>query len=583
MYWKHAHIPGPGDLFFLSLIVIVASLFVYVLVKESQTSSTQFDNNVTKQQELTLKSAIQTQERKLFETEILIKNAIAINSKPDTSVFPRLLAIDSKLVEISDFSGSFNTSEEYLPIIKLLKDKADIQSKVIRQVTNDKTDEASILFNSPSYKSIQNDLSAATEKLELMIAEMPDDIVTAINSENKNDVPWDFYIYLSGAVLFFLIWIYLYIKTKQSSESEKKVMASAEVKENFLANMSHEIRTPLNAVLGFTNILKSTHLNAEQKEYVEVIQTSGDNLLSIVNDILDLSKIEAGMLRIDETPFRVKDIISTVESMFQAKAEEKNLKLVVNIDSDTPEIVSGDAVRLTQILVNLVANAIKFTEDGGVYLRVTPMRQKDDKIVLEFLVRDTGIGISAEKQIKIFDRFEQAEASTTRRFGGTGLGLSIVKNLVELQHGTIELYSQYGIGTSFTVEIPYKMTNEKVAKTENKRTSINPNKMKTNTKILIAEDNVMNQRLIKHLMNNWNFKFDLVFNGTQALEALKKQNYDLILMDIQMPEMDGYTASAFIRSEFRSSIPIIAMTAHAMAGEKEKCLKAEWMIIYLNR
>jgi CheY-like chemotaxis protein/HPt (histidine-containing phosphotransfer) domain-containing protein len=176
--------------------------------------------------------------------------------------------------------------------------------------------------------------------------------------------------------------------------------------------------------------------------------------------------------------------------------------------------------------------------------------------------------------MKIFDRFEQAEASTTRRFGGTGLGLSIVKNLVELQHGTIELYSQYGIGTSFTVEIPYKMTNEKIAKTENKRTTINPNNMKTNTKILIAEDNVMNQRLIKHLMNNWNFNFDMVFNGAQALEALKKQHYDLILMDIQMPEMDGYTAAAFIRSEFKSSIPIIAMTAHAMAGEKEKCLKA---------
>jgi CheY-like chemotaxis protein len=353
------------------------------------------------------------------------------------------------------------------------------------------------------------------------------------------------------------------------------VKASAAVKENFLANMSHEIRTPLNAVLGFTNILQKTKLETEQREYVDIIQTSGDNLLSIVNDILDLSKIEAGMMRIEEAPFRVSDIISTVETMLKPKAEEKKLQFVVNLDSQVPEIVSGDAVRLTQILVNLVSNSIKFTEEGGVYLRVTMVKKENGVAKLEFLVRDTGIGIPSEKQPTIFDRFEQAEAETTRRFGGTGLGLSIVKNLVELQKGTISLFSQNGNGSSFTVELSFKICDvESTAKREIKKQANISDNSKSKIKVLIAEDNAMNQRLIKHLMQSRGYHFDLVFNGIQAIESLKKQTYDMVLMDIQMPEMDGYTATRQIRNELNLHIPIIAMTAHAMSGEKEKCIRA---------
>ena len=556
------------------LIFITAAFFIFSLAKDAQLSKAQFEADVLRQQELILKSAVQSVERALFEKAIEIENAVNNDKKLNTAVFSEFLAVDSKLEDLAFFQQHNTIQEACANYIEQLKQKSDLEKKIFNALQSGNLQQASVLLNSPVYKQNEEVLRKTQPEIESLVANMPEDILPVVTSEGNQQFSWNIFIYISGAILFLLIWIYLYIKSKQNKESEQKMRASAEVKENFLANMSHEIRTPLNAVLGFTNILKNTNLNVEQKEYIDVIQTSGDNLLSIVNDILDLSKIEAGMLRIEESPFRIKDIIATVESMFQAKAEEKNLKLVVNIDSDTPEIVSGDAVRLTQILVNLVANAIKFTEDGGIYLRVTPLRKDNDKIILELLVRDTGIGISAEKQMAIFDRFEQAEASTTRRFGGTGLGLSIVKNLVELQHGTIELYSQHGMGTSFTIEIPYKMTNEKVMKADTKKISLNPTNMKTDVKILIAEDNVMNQRLIKHLMNNWRFNYDLVFNGAQALEAIKKQSYDIILMDIQMPEMDGYTATAFIRSEIKSNIPIIAMTAHAMAGEKEKCIKA---------
>jgi CheY-like chemotaxis protein len=440
---------------------------------------------------------------------------------------------------------------------------------------NRNTPDALQIVNSSALKNINDSLDNVSIKLLAGSAAVSAVIVENTGNRYKDVQFWKVLVYTSGITFCLLVCLYVYIKGRLSSESETQVKASAAIKENFLANMSHEIRTPLNAVLGFTNILQKTKLDNEQREYVDIIQTSGDNLLSIVNDILDLSKIEAGMMRIEEAPFRVSDIISTVETMLKPKAEEKNLKLIVNLDSDIPEMVSGDAVRLTQILVNLVSNSIKFTEEGGVYLRVTMLKNENGAAKLEFLVRDTGIGIPSEKQSTIFDRFEQAEAETTRRFGGTGLGLSIVKNLVDLQKGTISLFSQNGNGSSFTVELSFTICDaEGTIKREIKKQATISDNSKSKIRILIAEDNAMNQRLIKHLMQSRGYHFDLVFNGIQAIESLKKQTYDLVLMDIQMPEMDGYTATGQIRNELKLHIPVIAMTAHAMSGEREKCMRA---------
>lgn len=377
---------------------------------------------------------------------------------------------------------------------------------------------------------------------------------------------------IAGGLL--LCW-YIYMKKRQIELSERKVKAAASVKENFLANMSHEIRTPLNAIIGFTNILQKTNLDLQQRKHIEIIQTSGGNLLSIVNDILDMSKIEAGMMRIEEAPFRINDIMASVQQMLNPKAEEKNLQLILKVDNETPETLRGDAVRLTQVLVNLISNAIKFTEEGGVYVRVTPFRKTEESVCLEILVRDTGIGIPKDKQRFIFERFEQAEAETTRRFGGTGLGLSIVKHLVDLQNGTLTLNSEEGYGTSFLVVLPYKMTNEAAPAVNHSKVKQDIPLMKNSyCKILVGEDNAMNQQLIRHLLKGWGFEFDLVFNGLQAVEALKKQKYDLVLMDIQMPEMDGHVATRAIRNELKLAVPVIAMTAHAMAGEREKCISS---------
>jgi signal transduction histidine kinase/CheY-like chemotaxis protein len=384
---------------------------------------------------------------------------------------------------------------------------------------------------------------------------------------------------IACGLLVFAFWYILSLSSRQQkmiadlNESERKIKEASSLKEQFLANMSHEIRTPMNAIIGFTNILKRTNLEPDQRRYVQNIHSAGDNLLSLINDILDLSKIEAGMIQLEETNFSLRSLVTSIAAMFDEKIKEKNLYLTTEVKEQVPDILTGDAVRLTQILVNLLNNGIKFTEEGGVKLIADVVELEKEKVKLKICIIDSGIGIAKEKQKAIFERFQQAEAETTRRFGGTGLGLSIVKQLVELQGGTLTMKSEPGRGSEFIVVIGYKLPDEEkmlsdaLAAAEINTTSLNE------VKVLIAEDNPMNQQLIKHLMKNWAINHTVVSNGVEAIEALKKEPFTVVLMDIQMPEMDGYTATSVIRNELQLQIPIIAMTAHAMMGEKEKCLQ----------
>ena len=298
------------------------------------------------------------------------------------------------------------------------------------------------------------------------------------------------------------------------NDSEKRIREAAVIKEQFLANMSHEIRTPMNAILGFTSLLKKTELDNHQLQYVEFIYASGENLLTLINDILDLSKIEAGMMRIEHAPFSLNGLISSVETMFLEKAKTKGLQFKVFIDPSIHDTLSGDAVRLTQILINLLSNALKFTEKGFVHMNVTPRLQAGDALELVFSVKDSGVGIATEKRERIFDRFQQAEAETSRRFGGTGLGLSIVKQLVDLQNGTIEVHSEVGKGSEFVITLPFHLVHGfeslPVLKTEEDEKGL------SNIRVLVAEDNQMNQQLIRHLMKQWRIPYILATNGRDA-------------------------------------------------------------------
>jgi signal transduction histidine kinase/CheY-like chemotaxis protein len=365
-------------------------------------------------------------------------------------------------------------------------------------------------------------------------------------------------------------WYIIYI-IRKLIRSERMLRDTARVKENFLANMSHEIRTPMNAIVGFTQLLSQKKLDEEAKHYVQTIESSGENLLAIVNDILDISKIEAGMMRIEKVPFSVRGLVSSIEMMVHPKADAKHLSLRVEVDNAIPDILEGDPVRLTQILNNLLGNALKFTTEGSVVLKVSIAERQNGTVNLSIQVSDTGIGIEPQKLKHIFKRFEQADDTITRQYGGTGLGLSIVKDLVELQHGTIKVESEPGHGTVFNVVIPYAVSTKNISDSFTVFESIN-NEITSGIRVLITEDNDFNQNLLMHIFKNWHIQFDIANNGAEAIDKISKQQYDLVLMDIQMPVMDGYTAARKIRNELRSDIPIIAMTAHAMPGEKEKCL-----------
>jgi signal transduction histidine kinase/CheY-like chemotaxis protein len=405
-------------------------------------------------------------------------------------------------------------------------------------------------------------------------------LVVDANKSGKNAREWGIFLAITaGLACIFTFWyITRRIKRQQQlfdqlNESEKKVREAGIIKENFMANMSHEIRTPMNAILGFTNLLQKEPLNEKSQEFVNSIQNSGENLMTIIDDVLDFSKIEAGMMRIESNTFSLRALLHSVETMFAGRVQPKNLRLTLDVEKSIPDLLKGDAVRLTQIMVNLVNNSVKFTKSGGIDIRVTAGKKKEDGIEISFSVKDTGIGIPPGKMDTIFERFQQADEDTTRTYGGTGLGLSIVKQLVELQNGTINVSSVQNIGTEFVFTLPYTISKD-IAERDNLKfreadeMELNEN----NVKILVAEDNAMNQSLMKHLLTDWNLDFDIVNNGRAAIEALQQKKYNLVLMDIQMPQMDGYTATIEIRNKLNNSIPIIAMTAHAMAGEREKCL-----------
>ena len=380
--------------------------------------------------------------------------------------------------------------------------------------------------------------------------------------------------------------VFAELATALAEEAKSKAELATEIavnavkaKQQFLSNMSHEIRTPMNAIIGFTKVVLKTELTAKQKEYLMAIKMSGDALIVLINDILDLAKVDAGKMTFEQTPFKIKKSLSSMLHLFETKIQEKNLKLVSEYDDKIPEVLLGDSVRLHQIILNLVSNAVKFTNKGIITVSVHLMFEDEEKVIIEFAVNDTGIGISENKMGSIFENFQQASSGTSRLYGGTGLGLAIVKQLVESQGGSIRVKSKINEFSRFSFTLPFLKTKAD-AVLENEIVELD-NEIK-GIRVLVVEDMALNQLLMKTVLDDFGFERDIAENGKIAVEKLKTNQYDIVLMDLQMPEMNGFEATEYIRKTLNLSIPIIALTADVTTVDLAKC-KAVGMDDYIAK
>jgi PAS domain S-box-containing protein len=450
----------------------------------------------------------------------------------------------------SDFFDYFTEPKKARDVYKEVFSKGSVAESplTLRHINGKLTD---VLFNGSVYKD------PAGNVIGVVI------VARDVTMQNKTSRE------LTEAIVFAELATGIAEEAKLKAESATLIAEDAvKAKQQFLSNMSHEIRTPMNAIIGFTKVILKTELTVKQKEYLLAIKQSGNALIVLINDILDLAKVDAGKLTFEKIPFKMESSIASMIHLFETKIEEKNLTLVKEYDQKIPKVLLGDPVRLHQIILNLVSNAVKFTNKGKITVATRLLSEDKEQVSIEFSVTDTGIGIAENKMESIFENFQQASSGTSRIYEGTGLGLAIVKQLVEAQEGKIMVESKIDKGSSFIFSLSFKKTNQQV---ESDTELLELDTKLKNIKVLVVEDMALNQLLMKTLLDDFGFDRDIAANGKIAIEKLAEKDYDIILMDLQMPEMNGFEATEYIRNTLHSKIPIIALTADVTTVDQAKC------------
>lgn len=462
-----------------------------------------------------------------------------------------------------------------------VRNRVNYQNEILTAFHEKGKDAALLLINNEEdrktyaeYAASETELIAALNK---KTEQLNNALLTAETSTLKLDDRWNI-ISLVFMLLIAVVVLYQTAKisllNKQLGLTMQKMKHATRVKDQFMSNITHELRTPLNSILGYTNLLLKRQHEPETEKWIQAVNSSGTLLLDIVNDVLDYSKLESGYLHIYKDEFLMDDVLTNLKNIMSNRAETKMLSLVILKDQSLPESFNGDEKKLKQVLINLTGNAIKFTEKGTVKIEVMLHKQLGEQYWLKFKVSDTGIGISAENLPHIFDRFYQVENSYSKKYSGTGLGLPIVKELVDLQGGTITAKSQPGEGTSFTFVLPFEATATTKKETELNLAPVRTLLKSAKKKILVVDDHELNRELLVLLLKEYHCNTVMAQNGTEAIQLLKEKKFDLVLMDVQMPEINGIEATQIIRNNLALDVPVIACTAFSQPVEKEACIEA---------
>ena len=547
-----------GFLFLLLLLFLVIIFILVIIIVKNQNTKNKELETYTSDQKTASQYALSLIEASL-DPLVTISTEGKITDMNEATV--NIVGMTREELIDSDFFDYFTDQQKAREVYQEVFKKGSVADAplTLRNVNGKLTD---VLFNGSVYKDDNGNVQGV--------------VIVARDVTDQKRIATE----LIEARIFAELATEIAEEEKRNAEAATLIAENAvKAKQQFLSNMSHEIRTPMNAIIGFTKVVLKTDLTAKQKEYLSAIKMSGDALIVLINDILDLAKVDAGKMTFEQVPFKLSASISAMLHVFETKIQEKNLELVTEYDTNIPKVLLGDPVRLHQIILNLVSNAIKFTSKGKITVSVHLVDEDEESATVEFAIADTGIGIAESKIDTIFDDFQQATSGTSRLYGGTGLGLAIVKQLVEPQGGTVNVKSQIHEGSTFSFVLRFLKTNvdaeleTEMVELETEIRSI---------KVLVVEDMPLNQLLMKTLLDDFGFERDIAENGKIAIEKLQNGSYDIVLMDLQMPIMNGFDATEYIRNTMKLDIPIIALTADVTTVDLAKC-KAVGMNDYIAK